>query len=63
MRRLGLEVVVRDNFQNTTTTSDLPKDLFTVEQVLLSLARAIKSLEQPGLGKDEAVRLRSLVQA
>ena len=61
MRRLGLEVVVHCDLQNTTTT-DLPKELFTVEQVLLSLARAVKSLEQPGLDKDEVLRLRSLVQ-
>ena len=62
MRRLGLEVVVNDGQHNTTTTCDLPKDLFTVEQVLLSLARAVKSLEQPGLDKDEILRLRSLIQ-
>ncbi len=61
MRRLGLEVVVHCDLQNTTTT-DLPKELFTVEQVLLSLARAVKSLEQPGLDKDEVLRLRSLIQ-
>ena len=63
MRRLGLEVVVHDDLQNTTTSRDLPKDLFTVEQVLLFLARAVKSLERPGLEKGEVLRLRSLVQA
>lgn len=62
MRRLGLEVVVHDDLQNTTTSRDLPKDLFTVEQVLLFLARALKSLEQPGLEKGEVLRLRSLIQ-
>jgi len=62
MRRLGLEVVGHDDLQNPTTSCDLPKDLFTVEQVLLSLARAVKSLEQPGLDKGEVLRLRSLVQ-
>ena len=62
MRRLGLEVVVHGDFQNTTTT-DLPKDLFTVEQVLLSLARALKALEKPGLEEAEVLRLRTLVQA
>ena len=45
------------------SSSNLPKDLFTVEQVLLFLARAVKSLEQPGLEKGEVLRLRSLVQA
>jgi len=63
MRRLGLEVVGHGDLQNPTTTCDLPKDLFTVEQVLLSLARAVKSLEQPGLDRYEVLRLRSLVQA
>ncbi len=28
----------------------------------MSLARAVKSLEQPGLDKDEVLRLRSLIQ-
>ena len=45
IRRLGLEVVGYCDLQNTTTTCDLPKDLFTVEQVLVSLARAVKLLE------------------
>ena len=62
MRRLGLEVVGHGDFPSPTTTSDLPKDLFTVEEVLLFLARAVKSLEQPGLDKDEVSRLRSLIQ-
>jgi hypothetical protein len=62
MRRLGLEVVGHGDLQSPTTTHDLPKDLFTVEQVLLSLARAVKSLEQVGLDRNETLRLRSLVQ-
>ena len=62
MRRLGLEVVGHGDLQNPTTTSDLPKDLFTVEEVLLFLARAVKSLEQVGLDRNETLRLRSLIQ-
>jgi hypothetical protein len=62
MRRLGLEEVGNDDL-HLPSSSDLPKDLFTVEQVLLSLARAVKSLETPGLDKAEVLRLRSLVQA
>ena len=62
MRRLGLEVVVHGDLQNTTTSCDLPEELLTVEQVLLSLARAVKSLEQVGLDRNETLRLRSLVQ-
>ena len=34
----------------------------TVEQAMLSLAAAMKALEQPGLDKTEISRLRSLVQ-
>ena len=62
MRRLGLEEVGKDDL-HLPSSSDLPKDLFTVEQVLLFLARAVKALEQPGLEKGEVLRLRSLVQA
>jgi len=62
MRRLGLEVVGHGDLQNPTTTCDLPKDLFTVEEVLLFLARAVKSLEQVGLDRNETLRLRSLIQ-
>jgi len=61
-RRLGLEVVGYCDLQNTTTTRDLPKDFLTVEQVLLSLARAVKSLEQVGLDRNETLWLHSLIQ-
>jgi uncharacterized protein (DUF4213/DUF364 family) len=50
MRRLGLKEEGVDDL-HLPSSSDLPKNLFTVEQVLLSLARAIKDLEQPGLKK------------
>jgi predicted DNA-binding protein YlxM (UPF0122 family) len=63
MRRLGLEVVVHDDVHSTTTIKDLPKDLYSVEKVLLCLIRAVKALEQPSLEKAEVLRLRSLVQA
>ena len=62
MRRLGLEEVGKDDL-HLPSSSNLPKDLFTVEQVLLSLARAVKLLVLSGLDKDEVSRLRSLVQA
>jgi IS30 family transposase len=63
MRRLGLEVVGFEKFSRPTTSYVLPKELLTVEQVMLSLAAAMKALEQPGLDKAEILRLRSLVQA
>jgi len=62
MRRLGLEEVGKDDLHLPSSSSGLPKDLFTVEQVLLFLARAVKSLEQPGLDRNETMRLRSLIQ-
>jgi hypothetical protein len=61
MRRLGLKEEGVDDL-HLPSSSDLPKDLFTVEQVLLSLARAVKALEQHGLDKTEILRLRSLIQ-
>jgi hypothetical protein len=57
IKRLGLEVVVAERSLPTTTSCEMPKELFTVEQVLLSLARAVKTLEQPSLDKDETLRL------
>jgi len=63
MKRLGLEVVGVENFPRPTTSRVLPKELLTVEQAMLSLAAAMKALEQPGLDKTEILRLRSLVQA
>jgi len=63
MRRLGLEVVGVEKFSTPTTSYVLPKELLTVEQAMLSLAAAMKALEQPGLDKTEILRLRSLIQA
>jgi hypothetical protein len=55
-RRLGLEEDEQSKTSRSSSTADLPKELFTVEQVLLSLARAVKALEQPGLDRDEVLR-------
>ena len=63
MRRLGLEAVGFEKFSTPTTSYVLPKELLTVEQAMLSLAAAMKALEQPGLNKTEISRLRSLIQA
>jgi len=46
IRRLGLEVVGFEKFSRPTTSYVLPKELLTVEQALLSLAAAMKALEQ-----------------
>ncbi len=64
-KRLGLEVVVSEKNQPTTTTckESIPKELFTVEESLLILAKAMKALDQPDLPKVEIMRLRTLVIA
>jgi hypothetical protein len=56
MRRLGLEVVVRQN-RHTTTTKDLP----SVQEALEKLRDAILALEVPGLEQSETLRLRSII--
>lgn len=58
MRRLGLVEEDKSRLQPSSSsrvTIHLPKELFTVEQVLLSLAQAVKELESPGLEKDETL--------
>jgi hypothetical protein len=45
------------------TVQKFRRSFFTVGQALLILAKAMKALEQPGLGKSEILRLRGLVQA
>ena len=62
LKRLELEVVVRQ-IQQTTTSIVMPKDLPSVEEALKKLAAAMKALETPGLSKTEVTRLRSLIQA
>jgi hypothetical protein len=63
MRRLGL----RDDDEKIVPSSshcpEVPKELFTVERALLILAKAMKALEQPGLERNEIMRLRGLVMA
>jgi hypothetical protein len=62
IRRLGLEEEDPKNL-SMSSSCELPKELFTVEQALMMLAKAMKVLEQGGLDKNEILRLRSLVQA
>ena len=63
MRRLGLEEEDKRKTVTSSSSCEMPEELFTVEQTLLILAKAMKALEQPGLDKSEILRLRSLVQA
>ncbi len=54
------EVVIRQNTR--TTTTNLPSELPSIEEVLLKLARALYQLEQAQLDPNETMRLRSIVQ-
>ena len=55
------EVVIAPS--KRTTTSDLPVELPSVEEVLKKLAAALDALEQPNLEQSETLRLRSIVQS
>jgi len=41
----------------------MPKELPSVEEILLIQAAAVKALEVPGLSKTEILRLKGLIQA
>jgi len=60
MRRLGLEVVVREPTDSRTTTSNiiLPKELVSAEDALKMLVGALKMACAPGLSKVEVQRLQ-----
>jgi hypothetical protein len=59
IRRLGLEVVEQKKLVCSTTS--LPRELPSVEETLKTLSAALKSLETPGLDKNEILRLRCLI--
>ena len=64
IRRLGLEVVDRrKKIVCSTTTAELvlPKELFSVEEVLKELHAAVVGLKTPGLDKTEVIRLRGII--
>lgn len=65
LRRLGLRVVPQRNQGGRPTSSELimPKELPSVEEILLIQAAAVKALEVPGLSKTEILRLKGLIQA
>ena len=63
LQRLGLEVVeAKKNSPTTTSCSELPKDLPTVENVMKRLSAALVALETPDIAKKEIIRLRRLIQ-
>ena len=55
------EVVIRQTAR--TTTTNLPVELLSVEEVLKKLVSALNQLEQPDLDPNETLRLRSIVQS
>ena len=62
IRRLGLEVVEqRKNVCTTTSSELLPKELFSVEDILRELHAAVAGLKTPGLDKTEVLRLRGII--
>ena len=62
IRRLGLEVVEqRKNVCTTTSSELLPKELFSVEDILRELHAAVAGLKVPGLDKTEVIRLRGII--
>lgn len=63
MINLGLIEQQPEKTSSCSTTSDLPTDLFSVEEALCLQMKAMKQLETPGLGKVEVMRLRCLIQA
>jgi hypothetical protein len=58
--RLGLEVVEQKKIV-CSTTSNLPAELFSIEEALKKLAAALAALETPGLDKAEVLRLRGII--
>jgi len=63
LKRLGLEVVVSEKNQLTTSScSKLPSELPSIENVMKRLSVALKALEQPGIEKKEIIRLRCFIQ-
>ena len=63
IRRLGLEVVEHKKIVCSTTTAQLvlPKELFSVEDVMKELHAAVMGLKTPGLDKTEVIRLRGII--
>jgi hypothetical protein len=62
MGRLGLEVVALEKKNVKATSSfELPEELPSIEETLLTLAAALELLKTSGLDKSEVLRLRGIV--
>ena len=63
MRRLGLRVEVGSETNQPPSSSQAsPKELPSIENVMIRLSAALKALEQPGIDKKEIIRLRCFIQ-
>lgn len=62
IKRLGLNVVISEIREITTTSSACSGELISVESALGKLNAALNELEKPGLSQSETLRLRSIVQ-
>jgi len=60
--RLGLEVVVADLPEATTTSVQIPPELPTPEEALKMLAGGLKTLTQSGITRTEVLRLQVLAR-
>jgi hypothetical protein len=45
----------------SSSNLELPPELPSIEEALISLSAALKALEQPGLDQTEVIRLRSII--
>jgi hypothetical protein len=64
LQRLGLQVEEgsKKNQPPSSSKLKLPKELPTVENVMMRLSAALAALEQPGIDKKETIRLRCFIQ-
>ena len=67
LARLGLLKEDDDGLEDSTSSSsstlELPKELPSVEEALKTLAAALEALKVSGLGRNEILRLKSVVVA
>ena len=62
MDRLGLDVVaVGKKITSATPSLELPEGLPSVKDTLKTLAAALKTLETPGLERNDVLRLRGII--
>jgi hypothetical protein len=66
MNGIGLRLKEEESKTNQLSSSSktaVPKELPTIEETLKIMTRAIDALKQPGILRNEILRMRSLIQA